>query len=105
LKRFLLRWVCVFLLLFAQQVALTHAASHIHGSSPTHQGDGKGKVSFQGGLCGLHGAFSQVLGGVQISPMVSLAQDCVAERVAQQPGLYRAVESLTPPSRAPPVLL
>jgi hypothetical protein len=104
LKSVFLRLACIFLLLFAQQVAVTHAAWHAHGKSPAQQ-ENKGKVSFQGGLCSLHAAFSQVLGGVQSTPAQHSVQDGIAERVAQRPGLCHIVAALTPPSRGPPVLL
>jgi hypothetical protein len=104
LKSVFLRLACICLLLFAQQVAVTHAAWHAHGKPPAQQ-ENKGKGSFQGGLCSLHAAFSQVLGGVQATPLQHSAQDGTAERIAQRPNLCHVVEALTPLSRGPPVLL
>ena len=101
---FFLRLVCICLLLFAQQSALTHAAWHAHGQTPA-QHDSNDKASFQGGLCDLHVAFSQVLGGVQATPVQHLVWDSVAERIAQRPRLCGFVETLVPLSRGPPVLL
>jgi len=63
-KRRFTQLVYVLLLLFAQQVAYTHAAWHARENAPVHQ-PAKGDASLQGDLCGLHGTFSQVLGGVQ----------------------------------------
>jgi hypothetical protein len=103
-KRVFLQLSCVLLLLFAQQVALTHAAWHAHGQPPV-QHDSKDKASFQGGLCDLHVAFSQVLGGVQAAPVHHSVRIGVAERIAQRPHLCGFVETLTPLSRGPPVLL
>ena len=104
MRRGFLQFVWIFLLLFAQQGALTHAAWHAHGQPPA-QHDSKDKASFQGGLCGLHVAFSQVLGGVQATTAQYLVRDGVAERIAQQPRPFGFVETLTPLSRGPPVLL
>lgn len=104
LKRVFLQFACIFLLLFAQQSALTHAAWHAQPQPPA-QDHSKDKASFQGGLCGLHVAFSQVLGAVQATPAQYLVRDGVAERIAQRPSLCGFVETLTPLSRGPPVLL
>ena len=72
MQRVVLRLACVLLLLFAQQGALTHAAWHAKSSTPAEQGS-SGKASFHGGLCDLHHAFSQVLGGVQAAVPVCFA--------------------------------
>ena len=104
MKRVFLQFACIFLLLFAQQSALTHAAWHAHGQPPA-QHDSKDKASFQGGLCDLHVAFSQVLGGVQATPAHLSVRDSVTERIAQRPRLCGFIETLTPLSRGPPVLL
>jgi hypothetical protein len=56
-------------------------------------------------LCGLHGAFAQVMGGVGPTPAIHSVRHCVAEHVSRQSGSYRAVAAPTPPSRGPPVLL
>lgn len=104
MKRVFLKLACIFLLLFAQQSALTHAAWHAHGQPPVEH-DSKDKASFQGGLCDLHAAFSQVLGGVQAIPVRHSVRNGVAERVTQRPRLCGFVETLTPLSRGPPVPL
>ena len=104
MKRVYLHLACILLLLFSQQVALAHFASHVHGEPPAQQ-DGKGKASFQSGLCGLHGAFAQVLGGVGAASPIHSPRHCVAERASYQSDSYYTAAALTPPSRGPPVLL
>ena len=104
MRRGFLRFVWIFLLLFAQQSALTHAAWHAHGQPPA-QHDSNDPISFQGDLCGLHAAFSQVLGGVQTNSVHHTARDSVAERIAHRPRLCGFVEALIPLSRGPPVPL
>jgi len=99
-----LQFVCIFLLLFAQQSALTHAAWHAHGQQPA-QHDSKDKVSFQGSLCDLHVAFSAVLGGAHASPVHHAARECIDERIVHRPHALRVAESPTPLSRGPPDLL
>ena len=103
MRRGFLHVVCVFLLLLAQQSALTHASWHVLGQSPA-QHDSNDPASFQGDLCGLDVAFSQVLGGVQANAVHHAARNGVAERIAQRPPLCGFVETLTPLSRGPPVL-
>jgi len=103
-RRGFLHFVWIFLLLFAQQSAFTHAAWHAHGQPPAHH-DSSDRASFQGDLCGLHVAFSEVLGGVQATPVHHSVRDGVAERIAQRPRLCGFVETLTPLSRGPPVPL
>jgi len=105
MRRICLHLACIFLLVFSQQVALAHLASHAQHGKPPAQHDSKGKSSFQSGLCGLHGAFAQVLGGVSAASAIHSVRTCVAEHTSHQPVPYRTLESLTPPSRGPPVLL
>ena len=104
MKRLYLHLACVFVLLFSQQVALAHLASHAQGKPPV-QHDSKGKASLQGDLCGLHGAFVQVLGGVGPAALIHSVRHCIVEHVAQQPRSHGTAEALSPPSRGPPVLL
>lgn len=102
-KRRLTQFLCVFLLLFAQQVAITHAVWHAHAHPPTQHEDQDG-ASFQGGLCGLHGALSQVLGGVQAAaPHLALARENTGAVVYPVRACI-VLELHVPPSRGPPVL-
>jgi hypothetical protein len=103
-RRVFLSFVCVFLLLFAQQSAIAHAAWHIHNPSPA-QHDGNGKVGFQGELCNLHSVFGQVLGGVHVSPLQLLAPGSYTGRVERRERSLCSSVSLAYLSRAPPVLL
>jgi hypothetical protein len=95
-------FIYVFLLLFAQQVALTHAAWHAREHTPAHQ-TGKGDASLQGDLCGLHGAFSQVLGGAQTGAVQLAIPLGVADAIPPYSGLYVALRLHAPLSRGPPV--
>ncbi|HSN40698.1 MAG TPA: hypothetical protein VLT92_10935, partial [Burkholderiales bacterium] len=104
LKRAFLQLACIFLLLFAQQSGLTHAAWHAHGQPPVQQ-DSKNKASFQGSLCDLHVAFSAVLGGAHDSTVHHSADACIDERIVQQPRRHDIADLLTPLSRGPPALL
>lgn len=99
MQRVLLRVVCVLALLFAQQSALTHAAWHAGAAAPAQQ-DSKGGL--HGGSCDLHYAYAQVLGGVQ-----STAALCLAEPVIHEPAIARVAavgvtRFLAPLSRGPP---
>lgn len=98
-----LQFVCIFLLLFAQQSALTHAAWH--AGQQQIQLDSKDKVSFQGSLCDLHAVFGTVLGGAHASPVHQAAQSCIEERIAQRPRPLLFTTVPTPLSRGPPALL
>jgi len=93
------------LLLFAQQTALTHAAWHATHESPPAQQDGKGKGSFQSGLCNQHFAFSQVLSGAHAASPAPPAPEHFVDQGKQQ-HYSHCVQVLLPfSSRAPPILL
>src|SRR5215470_3940010 len=64
-RRIFLQLVLAALLLFGQQVALTHALTH--GPAPQQQKE-TGKGSFQSGSCNLHGVYGQILGAMPSSP-------------------------------------
>ena len=110
-KRSILSFGIVILLLIAQHGAITHSVWHLGKHLPAeHQSDNKSKSpqdkhSHQSKLCDLHFAMGSVLAtGCGSQPAVAapdltrwLATSTVAWRVAQP--------ALTPPSRAPPVLL
>lgn len=105
MKRAFVHLACLFLLLFAQQSALTHAAWHATHKLPPVQQDGNGKGSFQSGLCNLHVAFSQVLGGVHTAPLGPPAPEDFVEQ-GERLEYSRCVEVRLPfLSRAPPVHL
>jgi len=105
LKRVFVHLACMFLLLFAQQAALTHAAWHATHKSPPVQHEGNGKASFQGGLCNLHVAFSQVLGGASACALPPRAAECFIPRAEHRERSHHAAVSLPFFSRGPPVLL
>jgi hypothetical protein len=107
LKRVLLHLGCILLLLFAQQAALTHGAMHTPKQAPAERGAGdNGKAASHGGICALHGAFAQVLGGMQTPASLNPEWiGLVAEPVIRALGAARTAQLLTPPSHGPPVLL
>ena len=102
-KRRFTHFVSIMLLLFAQQSAFVHAAWHARQQSPAQHQD-QGKASFQGDLCRLHGAFSQVLGGVQATATHHYVSQRIDETIAHRPGACVVLELHVPLSRGPPVL-
>jgi hypothetical protein len=96
-------FICIFLLLFAQQSALTHSAWHAQEHSPAHQQD-KGDASIQGTLCELHGVLSQVLSAVQAPEVRYACTPGVAEAIVFRAGARVVPELLVPLSRGPPPL-
>jgi hypothetical protein len=100
-KRRFTQVVYIFLLLFAQQSALTHAAWHASEHAPTHH-ENQGDAS-QGKLCGLHGAFGQVLGGMQAAAAHQPVSERIAETIEHRPGACVFLELQVPLSRGPPV--
>jgi hypothetical protein len=101
------RFVCVFLLLFAQQSALAHAAWHAYTHTPwqdEQDHEDQDDASFQGKLCGLDGAFCQVLGGAQASAVHHALPQGSAETIAYRPHACVVPELHIPLSRGPPVL-
>ena len=102
---------CIFLLLFAQQAALTHAVWHAHQQFPTeHPGSVQvaavpddGAAGFSG-ACAFDAALGQMLGAAPCGnppPLVALASGDAARS-----GRYAFVTSefLAPRSRGPPAL-
>ncbi len=94
---------CAFLLLFAQQSAFMHAAWHAGDHGATHHKN-KGDASFQGKLCGLHGAFSQVVGGVQPGTVQQPFLRCAVVATDYRPNALVVPELHVPLSRGPPSL-
>ena len=103
-QRILARIVFILLLLFAQQAALTHAAWHASQAThaPAHE---DGKASFQGGLCDLHHAFGQVLGGVQAAAAPCMPRTAVDDIAPAYADAGCIQPFLAPLSRGPPFLL
>lgn len=101
MRRALFRFACILLLLFAQQGALTHAAWHANASSPV-QNDTHGKASFHGGLCDLHHAFGQVLGGVHTAASLCPTRTTAADLVKPHSFSAGILSFLAPLSRGPP---
>jgi hypothetical protein len=99
-----LQLACVFLLLFAQQAAVTHAVWHAQAPASQQQ-DTKGKAAFQGGLCDLHGVFTQVLGGVHSACAPTPHAPALNAHIVHRPPSWVAARHLIPLSRGPPVLL
>jgi hypothetical protein len=102
-KRGFTHFVSIFFLLFAQQGAFVHAAWHARQQAPVQHQD-QGKASFQGDLCGLHGAFSQVLGGVQPTAVHHSVPQRIDKAIAHRPGACVVLELHVPHSRGPPLL-
>jgi hypothetical protein len=102
MSRKLVQFVCVFMLLFTQQVALTHATWHAHGAAPAEHG--KGKPTLQGDLCSLHGLFSQVLGGAPAAVFHADADDVAVAEAAQLETHCIVARLNRPRSRSPPSL-
>ena len=96
--------VYVFLLLFAQQSAFTHAVWHAQAHPPAHYQDNS-DASFQGELCGLHGAFTQVLGGVQPADKYPPRRQIDDETIEHRSGACVTLELHVPLCRGPPILL
>ncbi|OGA11044.1 MAG: hypothetical protein A2W68_12610 [Betaproteobacteria bacterium RIFCSPLOWO2_02_64_14] len=102
-RRRFTQFIYIFLLLFAQQNAFTHAVWHAREQPPAHHED-QGDASFQGKLCGLHGALSQVLGGVQAAEAHDANSQGVAEPIVHRSSAQVFLELRVPLSRGPPVL-
>lgn len=115
MKRAFLHFACAFLLASAQLTALTHSVWHLHDFFPAHEhsdhenaphehGDDE-TPSSQAELCVFHAAFGSLFAGgcsVQLTFAPADASDWPAIPIAN----WRFARSaLTPPSRAPPVLL
>ena len=112
-KRIALHFLCAFLLLFAQQGALTHQVWHLHDYLPAHEHndhagaahDNDKSPSSQAELCIFHAALGSLFaGGCTGQPAIAAAG--LSDWLATSPAAWRVAQSTaTPPSRAPPVLL
>jgi hypothetical protein len=115
MKRAFLHFACAFLLLSAQLSALTHSVWHLHDYLPAHEqqdqaiaandhGDDE-TPSSQAELCVFHAAFGSLFAGACAGQSV-LAPTGLSDSLASSPAAWRFAQSaVTPPSRAPPVLL
>jgi len=114
-KRIALHFLCAFLLLFAQQGALTHQVWHLHDYLPAHEHDDHAGAahdrgddetpSSQAELCVFHAALGSLFaGGCAGQPTIAAAG--FLHWLATPPAVWHIAQpTLTPPSRAPPVLL
>jgi hypothetical protein len=113
-KRAVLQFLLVLLLLTGQQGALVHSVWHLNdhlaahdhhdhaGAAHDHQDD---ENSSQSRLCDLHAALGTLLGG-DCGGQSTVAVPDIPNGLATQAAVWRAAQpALTPPSRAPPVLL
>jgi hypothetical protein len=113
-KRAALQFLCVFLLLFAQQGALTHSVWHLRDHRPAHgHQDRAGSAghhgddvpSSQSQLCDVHAALGTLLAGECGGHIAATTAD-FSQWFAPSDAVWRIAQSaVTPPSRAPPVLL
>jgi hypothetical protein len=114
MKRAFLHFVCALLLVSSQLTALTHSVWHLRDSLPAHgqhesaalydRGSGD-TPSPQAELCAFHAALSSLFGGGCVGQLTFAPaglSDWPAISIADR---HVARSALTPPSRAPPVLL
>jgi hypothetical protein len=95
-------FLCIFVLLFAQQAAYAHAAWHA-GEQAAGQ-ERPHDASFQDKLCDLHGAFGEVLGALpQAADWLPSALEGHSLS-SEAPRNWVAFSLPTPPSRAPPIV-
>jgi hypothetical protein len=114
-QRPLLQLICIFLLLSAQQAALTHRVWHLHDYLPAHEHQDRAGAahehnddeapSSQAELCLFHAALGSVFaGGCAGETVLGTAAD--SSWLAISTAVWRVAETVAlPPSRAPPVLL
>ncbi len=102
MSRKLVHYLCILLLLFAQQAAYTHAAWHAGEQGERH--DRPHDTSFDAKLCDLHGAFAQVLGALPGSP-TSLPDVPPCDEQVSVPAAACVVPPVpVPTSRGPPTV-
>lgn len=109
-RRALLQLVCA-LLLFAQQIALTHAIWHVSHELPApeqhvHDRDGGHSQDTEAAnLCSFDAAFGQVLGGAPITTYVFLAHAAGGASALDPQRASATQRFLAPLSRGPPSFL
>ena len=102
---------CIFLLLFAQQAALTHALWHAAGGDEprgAHAHDGGAhdhESERQGALCDYHIAFGTLLGGHHGAPVALGALDTACAHAGSYLTGRITAEAVPAVSRGPPPLL
>lgn len=113
LTRVLMQLCCIFLLLFAQQSALTHALWHAAAAGDSHaahasdSGDDAHEhhSDVQGALCDYHAAFGTMLGGHHGAVLaLAVAADGLVEAPLSPAGRI-TTEAVPAVSRGPPILL
>jgi hypothetical protein len=98
------RVAIVALLLFAQQVAISHQTRHAldRESSQTQQTAGTG--NYHSNLCGFHAAFDGLHSAVKSTPPALFIGSTVFEWFAASPLRHYAAKPFLPASRGPPLL-
>jgi hypothetical protein len=109
LKRGFLRVLCA-LFLFAQNVALVHAAwhaSHDHGAHEEylHDDDHSGDAPQSAGFCSFDAVLGQVLSGAPATDATFNLAAATASAAVHCSRTLTAADLLTPRSRGPPPLL
>jgi hypothetical protein len=115
MRRAFLHFACAFLLLSAQVTALTHSVWHLHDHLPAQghhdyagavhgHGDDQ-EPSSQAELCAFHAAFSGLFAGGCAGQFSFAPADPADQPAISNADRHVARSALTPPSRAPPVLL
>jgi len=108
----LIHYLCVFLLLVAQQGAIVHATWHAGGGTRAHESDIHGhgteqreSPSGQRSLCALDLALGQVLGGVHGSCAPSVANALPAAIAIYKFNPRLGSDAVPAQSRGPPIFL
>jgi hypothetical protein len=115
MKRAAFHFACAFLLLSAQLTALTHSVWHLHDYLlPAHahhdqpdaaHDESDDAPSSQAELCVFHAALGSLFAG-GCAAQSTVAASAFSDGLAQPPAPWHVARfALTPPSRAPPVLL
>jgi hypothetical protein len=115
MRRALLHFACAFLLVSAQLSALTHSIWHLHDYLPAqvhhdhagavHDHGGDEGPSSQAELCAFHAALGSLFEG-GCATQTTLAPADLPLWLASAPAAWHFPQTaLTPPTRAPPVLL
>jgi hypothetical protein len=114
MRRAFLHLGCAFLLLSAQLTALTHSVWHLHHSTPAYAQEAGSGAAPQGGdespspqaeLCVFHAAFSGLFAAGCSAPLAFLSADLPDWPATSIADALSGRSALTPPSRAPPVLV
>lgn len=101
-SRRLVRYLCIVALLFAQQVAYSHSAWHASEQGARHERNHD--ASFHDKLCGLHGAFCQVLGALPGAATALPSSQATHAHPVQVCAACVVLPVPTPPARGPPAV-